>query len=624
MQMYCISIFKSNSLIKIIQLDHPNVYSIGRHSFNDIYLKDPSCKVSRFHAALYCDSDLNYYLQDLGSRNGSYIHGKKTDYACLKIGDKINIGGYDLIFDKLKNINLKDKSTIIPIEDESINLKTKLTLNSNDYKNISNKNLDFDSISLLYKISHISNTCLDFNKALDQILYNIYQKYSPDRIFAAIFESDSDRINCIAQFPFESTDIFLSKSMLKYLLQEKSAYMTNDASKDIRFKNGEKYSKSILKLKINSALCVPLELFGETKGFLYMDNSEISKSFSQEDVAFMSLIGQELSSFLERNHRFSQYNKKILSLENSLSINTNIIGISSGIRKTLNNLESILNTDTTILITGESGTGKDLIAKYIHDNSKRKGMPYIEINCAAIPVNLLETEMFGVIANYPGFHNTEALTGKFQKADNGTIFLNEIGDLPVEIQAKLLDVIEKKVIWPLGLKKPIKVNIRIIAATNHNLENDINEKKFRADLFERLNVFSIHLPPLRERQEDIPLLCGYFLFLFRNEYNKRVNNFSNSCIQDLSTYYWPRNIRELKNSIERAIILTKDRIITADLFNLGKSKITKLKSLDEIEKEHIINILEYTDGNKEKASKILGISKQTLYNKIENNNIDIN
>jgi transcriptional regulator with PAS, ATPase and Fis domain len=293
-----------------------------------------------------------------------------------------------------------------------------------------------------------------------------------------------------------------------------------------------------------------------------------------------------------------------------------IIGISPATKNIIKTIEKLAETDASVLITGETGTGKDLAAKILYQYSKRRGRPFIRVNCAGIPDNLLESEFFGVIANYPGFHNKEALKGKFELANGGTIFLNEIGELPQRLQAKLLDVLEEKEFYPLGADKPTRVDIRIISATNRDLKAEISKGNFRQDLYERLNLFPLHLPPLRERKEDLPILAGYFLYRLRQEYGKRISRFSNACIKILSSYQWPGNIRELKHVMERAIIQTERPLITEDLLDI-KRDITKDKplSLEDAEKEHIRKVLEYTKGNKEKAISILGISKQTLYNK---------
>jgi transcriptional regulator with PAS, ATPase and Fis domain len=278
-------------------------------------------------------------------------------------------------------------------------------------------------------------------------------------------------------------------------------------------------------------------------------------------------------------------------------------------------MEKYADIDTTVLILGESGTGKNLIAEYIHRHSKRKDQRFIEINCSAIPENLLETEMFGVIAQYPGFHNQNPLKGKFELCQKGTLFLNEIGDLPLRLQPKLLEAIESKKIWPLGATEPVSVDIRIVVATHHNLERDVREGLFRRDLFERLNIISIRVPPLRERKEDIMILAGYFLFKLRQEYGKKINRFSVDCMEFLNAYEWPGNIRELRSAIERAVVNSGTPILTHESFSLQGHAEKKPVSLKEVEKAHIIKVLEYTNGNKEKACKILEISKQTLYNK---------
>jgi len=290
----------------------------------------------------------------------------------------------------------------------------------------------------------------------------------------------------------------------------------------------------------------------------------------------------------------------------------------------LNDLvKQVASTQATVLITGETGTGKELVARAIHRASSRKRNLFVKVNCAALAEGVLESELFG--------HERGAFTdayiqkrGRFELADLGTLFLDEIGDIPLGTQAKLLRVLQEGEFERVGGEETIKVDVRIVAATNQNLPEAIKEKKFREDLFYRLNVVSIDLPPLRERKEDIPLLAQYFLKKYRAG-NRRVEGISKGALDQLMSYRWPGNVRELENTMERTIILAKRPLIEEEDLSLPSRNTVSLgkldfslgsKSLREIEKTVLATVLEETDWNLSRAAQILEISRTTLYSKI--------
>lgn len=301
----------------------------------------------------------------------------------------------------------------------------------------------------------------------------------------------------------------------------------------------------------------------------------------------------------------------------------NIIGQSDAIRKVLNLVKQVASTSATVLIEGESGSGKELIANAIHFLSERIDKPFIKVSCAALPETLLESELFG----YEKGAFTGAITrkeGRFERAHGGTLLLDEVGEMSSSTQIKLLRVLQNWEFERLGGTSTIKVDVRIIAATNTNLTELINQKKFREDLYYRLNVISIPIPSLRERKEDIPFLAYHFLKVYSEKNKKKINSLSKETLDIFSNYNWPGNVRELENTIERVVVLcNRDTILPEDL----PSVITKNKyehdalpvgmSLDELEKEIIKKTLEKTKGDKEIAAKLLGISLRTLYRKLE-------
>jgi DNA-binding NtrC family response regulator len=302
-----------------------------------------------------------------------------------------------------------------------------------------------------------------------------------------------------------------------------------------------------------------------------------------------------------------------------LSLQDEIVGGSPQIKKILEMVETVAKTDATVLIRGESGTGKELVAQAIHGKSNRRYFPIISMNCGAFPEGLLESELFG--------HEKGAFTGaqykrkgKLEMANGGTIFFDEIGNITAKMQMDLLRVIETKQFTPLGSNKVVNVDFRIIAATNSDLEKKVAEKDFREDLYYRLNVFSIQIPPLRERTADIPLIAQYFLEKYARSMNKNVTDISPEAMKILIQYNWPGNIRELRNTMERALVVVgkKNRIDSDDLNLLFHSRTNPPgDSLEEIEKAHIQRILEQSDWNISKSAGTLRIDRVTLYSKIK-------
>lgn len=295
-----------------------------------------------------------------------------------------------------------------------------------------------------------------------------------------------------------------------------------------------------------------------------------------------------------------------------------IVGESSAMLKVFDMIKTVAPTDTTVMIRGESGTGKELIARAIHSNSPRRFFPIITVNCGGLTEGLTESEFFG--------HEKGAFTGalyrrkgKFEMANGGTIFLDEVGNIDAKAQTDLLRVIESKQFTRVGGDDNIKVDFRLICATNRDLELAVKERTFREDLYYRLNVFSISIPPLRERRSDIPPLCNYYLKKLANSMNKPLTGFSPEAIESLKQYDWPGNVRELRNAIERSVVVAKGSTITVEDLPIPSTSrgAAKDHSLEALEKAHIENILEQMEWNITRSAEVLGIDRATLYHKIK-------
>lgn len=334
-----------------------------------------------------------------------------------------------------------------------------------------------------------------------------------------------------------------------------------------------------------------------------------------------SLIS-ELEMTVERTLQYQSLVKENRTLKNALKNQWNFIGSGPVMDSIHALITSVAESRSTVLVTGESGTGKELAARAIHFKSKRSGGPFVKVNCAALPEGLIESELFG--------HEKGAFTGaiktkkgKFEAASGGTLLLDEIGEMPLQAQAKLLRVLQEKEINKVGGDDPIEIDVRVIATTNRDLEEEVRNGKFREDLFYRLNVFHINLPPLRERKEDIIPLAEYFIKKYNDENGFSVEGLGEGCKEVLASHNWPGNIRELENAMERAVVLTRTGLVKPDNFqfraNSGEHRFCESRAgmtVAEIEKQLIFETLEYCNQNRTRAAELLGISIRTLRNKL--------
>ncbi|MGA2172136.1 MAG: sigma 54-interacting transcriptional regulator [Sedimentisphaerales bacterium] len=404
-----------------------------------------------------------------------------------------------------------------------------------------------------------------------------------------------------------------------------------DISKDPRFvhKTG---ARKPAKGRPIAFFCVPIKLEGKTIGALSVDRQTEETNDFVAHVRLLNIISTmiaqavKLNKLVESEHR--QLRDENVRLRQELKTRFNIqnmVGSSNAMQQVYRLIEQVADSNATVLIRGESGTGKDLVAHAIHYNSPRKDKPFIKVNCTALPETLLESELFGHEKGaFTGA--TERKTGRFERAHGGTIFLDEIGDFPVNLQVKLLRVIQFKEFDRLGGTETIKSNVRIIVATNKNLEQQIKEGIFREDLYYRVNVFPIYLPPLRERKDDIMQLADFFLEKLAAENKKNITRISTPAIEMLTSYHWPGNIRELENCIERAVLLCDEAVIRSEhlppsLQMIKKSEQVAGQSLPEIiankEKELIIDALKKSGGQQRKAAKELGVTERMLGYKIK-------
>lgn len=392
-----------------------------------------------------------------------------------------------------------------------------------------------------------------------------------------------------------------------------------------------------LRKKDISFICVPIKIGNEVIGSLSADRLfEEGVSF-EEDVRLLSIIASMIAgavrlrrSAQEERHRLLEENKRLqLELEERFRP-SNIVGNSKGMRIVYDLIAQVSGSDTTVLVLGESGTGKELIAHAIHYNSLRSSRPLIKVNCGALPESVVESELFG--------HEKGAFTGaiatrkgRFELAHGGTIFLDEVGDLSPITQIRLLRVIQEKEFERVGGSQTIRADVRIVTATNRDLEDLVTDGKFRQDLYYRLNVFPIHIPPLRERKTDIPLLADFFVERYSRANHKSIRRISTPAIDMLMSYHWPGNVRELENCIERAVLLSREHVIHAHHLPptlqtaeaSGTTHVGTLNAtLENVERDLIHDALKASRGNRAKAARALGISERIMGLRVKHYGID--
>jgi Nif-specific regulatory protein len=497
-------------------------------------------------------------------------------------------------------------------------------------------------LSLLFEVSSILNRAnRDLNVVFKPVIELLAKYLNADRVFLSILNRASSTI--YTEVAFGLTDEEKSKAVYRIgegitgKVIESGVPMVIPRISDSDVFLNRTGTMSLLNAEETSFICVPIKEENENIGTLSLLRKYNRHITFSEDASFLSIVGsliaQTVRNRQEYIEEFTSLEEENLKLHYELKERihpANMIGCSGKIREVFRLIDIVAPTTTTVLIRGESGVGKELIADAIHYNSERKNKPFIKVNCAALPENLVESELFG--------HEKGAFTGahilrkgRFEAAEGGTIFLDEIGDLSSSTQIKLLRVIQQREFERIGSTRSIQCDIRMIFATNRNLEDLIEKNLFREDLYYRINVFPIYVPPLRERINDVPGLADYFIAKFNKAHQKSVKRISSSAIDMLMVYHWPGNIRELENCMERACILSTDNVIRAH--NLPPSLQTSISSntkstgtldiiMDRLEKQIIRETLLTTKGNVTKAALNLGITERMMGIRIKKYEID--
>src|SRR5207253_6685812 len=414
----------------------------------------------------------------------------------------------------------------------------------------------------------------------------------------------------------------VSKFVSSEVMASREAVLAENVARDQYLRDRE----SLTELGATSLICAPVTFANEVLGLIHLYCTDPLKALDAEDLEYAVAVAKQLGAVTHQMQKQASLTAENRSLRDQLRVESELVGTSSAIKGVEAQVGRVADTNATVLIRGESGSGKELVARAIHYSSPRKEGPFICLNCAALAETLLESELFGHEKGaFTGA--TEKKVGKFEAADHGTIFLDEIGEMNLGTQAKLLRVLEGHPFERVGGSVPIRVDVRVVAATNQPLEDNVRAGTFRRDLFFRLQVVELQVPPLRDRSGDIPVLARHFLQRFVRETGRKIKGFTPAAMRKMEEYHWPGNVREIRNVVERAVALGMGPMIDAQDIWLSSLEASRPPepaaaatfeplSLDEVERRHIERTLAHTDWNKSQASAILGIERSTLDRKI--------
>ncbi|HTQ46474.1 MAG TPA: sigma 54-interacting transcriptional regulator [Polyangiaceae bacterium] len=616
-----------------------DVIRLGRSADNDLVLPDEP--ISSEHARIVYGGE-KYLLRDLRSTNGTVVvrgtlrvpldDGNGREIA-LAAGDVVELGSGD----KLVRLS-------VAIAEETEEARV-LAMRKIDELGRAESAVERDSgrLRALYDAQKRIGGAADLNEVLVAVCDGAFALVPGATHVTVVLREDDDGASSYVpivtrvkgQTGPATQPIPVTRSVFRKVVSERAAVLAADAPREV----GQ--TESLLGAQIRSVLGVPLWKGEEILGVLQMDNRESTGVFTSSDLDVCAVLGH-VASLAVANARLVQRlraaeeklekeNRFLKSREESRRVGKGeqeIIGRSPAMRSLFDQLGKVVDTRVTVLIEGETGVGKELIAAAVHYRSRRKDRLFVSQNCAAMPENLLESELFGHRkGSFTGAH--EDKKGLFEIADGGTLFLDEVTEMPLSLQSKLLRAVQEGEVRPIGATQEKRVNVRIVAATNRNMEKEVAEGRFREDLYYRLKVFPIRVPPLRERREDIPLLAKHFLERYGSELGKPAAGYSQQGMELMQAYDWPGNVRELQNEVQRLVIqIEPGGFVTPELLSprirqiegvVDKVKPTKgtLKEMmDQLERWLLIEALREHDNNKTAAAKALGITREGLHKKL--------
>ena len=615
---------------------HKPVTTVGRALGNDVALAGEG--LAETHAQVLFDGR-DFNLEEVDKQAEILVNGKKKRRARLVHGDRVTLGDVDLsfsIFDEPQKVG------------HSPGEGARATV-SETQLDITNQQLA--AFRKLYEFSEKLMTMTEIEPLLEAMLDAVIEVTGAEKGLILLNDdafTTSERSGAGAppksagQFGEPTTATLarrgariraarnvrreaiadaggaISDSIVRKVLETGRPVIVSDALSDAQFKSSE----SVLALQLSSVMCAPFASQGQVQGVLYVGNDRVKDLFDKNQLDVLSIFASQASLILQNamllNALRADKEKLVAELKDKRF--GEIIGACPSMMEVFRKLQKVATTDISVLITGETGTGKELIAREIHRRSNRAGGPFVVINCGAIPENLIESELFGHVRG--AFTGAVASRpGKFQAANGGTLFLDEIGELPLNLQVKLLRALQERVVFRVGESKPEKVDIRVVAATNRVLEEEIRVGRFREDLYYRLNVVNIYLPALRERGDDVLIIARALLSQHAAELNPRVQGMTPQALAAIKKSPWPGNVRQLENRIKKALVLCDKTLLTPEDLDLGKeteSMILPLeKAKEEFQRKYVLDILERNNGNRTQTARDLGVDPRTIFRYLE-------
>jgi transcriptional regulator with GAF, ATPase, and Fis domain len=575
---------------------YKKITSVGSGPDNDIVLPDPLV-VDGF--AVHFDGQMYTVLAP--KKAEFVVNGKKRGKHKLTHDDRLLFGSCELRFAMIDDA--------VPVEEEAAPTIA-----------------DLDAYLKLYEFSERLIHQRDLAELLDALMDAVIEITNADKGFLVLLEGDTIDVKVARNLNRENiADAVsqLSDSIIAKVVRSRKPVIVSDAMRDDEFSA----AKSVMQLKVSSVICVPLLDRGRLLGLIYVGNDSIRDLFQQDTLRILTVFSSQASLIVANALLLNELrvdNKRLSDRLEQYRFGE-IVGTSPPMQQVFRKVEKIAATDISVLITGETGTGKELIAREIHNRSPRTGKPFVTINCGAIPENLLESELFGHVKG--AFTGAVAnKQGKFQAADGGTLFLDEIGEMPIELQVKILRALQERIVYRVGDTRPETCDIRILAATNRDLEKEIANGRFREDLYYRLNVVNVELPPLRQRGDDVLVIARYLLSRYSREYDVKVKGLSPNAAVAIRKHAWPGNIRELENRIKKAIVLCESSVIGPDDLGLTGDMLPQILTLAEakekFQRDYINEVLALNNGNRTKTARDLGVDPRTVFRHLEKESDD--
>ena len=622
-------------MAKLIVQSGPNQGAIYELSDEPMILgRDLSCgvhiaggNVSRRHARIERKGS-RWTLADLESRNGTQVNGKRVAEQALSSLDEIVLGSVQLLF-----VTDEGEAEALPAADSTWEQPTvaetvvgdRIELLSRGRLERSHDELQHanEGLITLFRYSSAATDTRSLAQLLERLATAVEEAIAPDRVVPIIVDPATGDwrpwLRQTSAFDRKLAELPVSRSIIDFAFTERLSVLSHAPSEDERFRD----APSIQLNRIATAMCVPLRSGDELLGAVYADRLGDAEPFTRHDLELLTALAMPTVVAINNIRSTEALNRECQLLGREVRGQYHIIGQSPSIQALFDFIERAAPLDSGVLLVGESGTGKELVARAIHYSSPRAKGAFEALNCAALTETLLESELFGHTKGaFTGAHSDRA--GRFELADRGTLFLDEIAEMPPTSQSKFLRVLETGEFRRIGDTRDRVSHARVIAATNQDLRQLVEAKRFREDLFYRINVLTCALPPLREHVEDLELLCDHFLDHFRRKCGKPQIALSDDAREVLRRYHWPGNVRELRNVLERLVVLSsKDSIGPADLpieLQAGPAaggEPSSMASLQDVEREHILRVLSHVGGNKKQAAQVLGIDRSTLYAKIK-------